>query len=350
LLCAGVLAGVSITAWLPAAAGATRVRGGMIAVVSLNPRRTQSSIVLIPADRPATAADSTVVVSGPGAISNLQWTPNGKTLVYDDAIDEDNGGPTHVYAVDLASRKRRLLVANLNGTDTDALSPDGKTLAYTQGLAETVAYLIPITGGAARKLHPGTHPAWSSDGSQIALEIFGATTSRIIAVTTTGAHTKLLYTSPNGAESIAWSPSGKSLLLETLDQAKAAAGDAGSSSIETISRSGAVLHVLSSSTDNPASYSPDGSQVVLEQTSPKANDSPSYVVMNADGSDRHTIDTAPVDGSGTAFSWSPDGRTIVTAEEYQGIRIVGSDGKHAQILDSSVGGSHLADPAWRPSG
>jgi TolB protein len=350
---AGALVGASVIVALLAVSSADAARGGEIAVVeftiaSQSPKGS-SSIVLIPSDRAATEANSTVLVRGPGEISDLQWTPDGKTLVYDEAIDEDGGGPTHVYVVDVASRKRRLLVANLNGTDRDALSPDGKTLAYTQGLLQTVAYLVGIDGSSRRKLYPGMNPAWSSDGSRIALDTPTATEDRVITVTSGGSGKKLLYTTPDGVESVAWAPDDKSLLVERLDPAKAALGNPGSSSIETLSQTGAVLHVLSDATDDAGSYSPDGTRVVIEQVPKNADGPPSIIVVNADGSDRHTVDTTRGDGTDIAFSWSPDGGSIVTSEEFQGIRVVRADGTHAQVLDAPVGGGSLTDPTWRPA-
>jgi Tol biopolymer transport system component len=350
---AGTLIGASIVVGLLLVSNAAAARAGEIAVVeSSTASQTaggHSSIVLIPSDRAATASNTKVLVRGPGEISHLQWTRGGKMLVYDEAINEDGGGPTHVYVVDVASGKRRLLVANLTGTDRDALSPDGKTLAYTQGLLQTVAYLVGIDGRSRRKLYPGSDPSWSSDGSRIALDTPTASGDRVITVASDGSGKKLLYTTPDAVESVAWAPDDKSVLLETLDVAKAALGNPGSSSIETLSRSGVVLHVLSDATDDAGSYSPDGTRVVIEQVPKNADGPPSIIVVNADGSDRHTIDTTRGDGTDIAFSWSPDGGSIVTSEEFQGIRVVRADGTHAQVLDAPVGAGRLTAPTWRPA-
>jgi hypothetical protein len=113
---------VLVTAGLPAAASAGAASNGQIAVVATDSTAGLSAITLIPSDRLAINGDSKVLVSGPGTIGNLQWTPDGKTLVY----DETAGKRTDLYAIDVASPKRRLLAVNLPYGSDGALSPDGE--------------------------------------------------------------------------------------------------------------------------------------------------------------------------------------------------------------------------------
>ena len=157
---------VLVTAGLPAAASAGAASNGQIAVVATDSAVGLSAITLIPSDRLATNGSSKVLVSGPGTIGNLQWTPDGKTLVYNATA----GKRTDLYAIDVASPKRRLLAANLPYDSDGALSPDGNTVAYWSGSGRSVAvYRVGTDAQSRRKLTGGFDPAWSSDGSRLAL-------------------------------------------------------------------------------------------------------------------------------------------------------------------------------------
>ena len=126
LLRVGVLVIAAIAAGLLAAASAGAASNGQIAMVDSDAEAGLSAILLIPTDRLATRANSKVLVSGPGTISNIQWTPDGKTLVY----DEFTRNRTDLYAVDVANHKRRLLVATCRAAPTVRCRPTGRRLRY----------------------------------------------------------------------------------------------------------------------------------------------------------------------------------------------------------------------------
>jgi hypothetical protein len=237
-----VLVIAAIAAGLLAAASAGAASNGQIAMVDSDAEAGLSAILLIPTDRLATRANSKVLVSGPGTISNIQWTPDGKTLVY----DEFTRNRTDLYAVDVANHKRRLLVANLPGGTNGALSPDGKTIAYwlESGLSLTV-YLVGTDGQSRRKLTAGFDPVWSSDSSRLALV---TTAGRIetIGADGSGPQTTGRVTDPAGRvidpsliTTFAWAPDGQSFLVAYFG------GPLTASVIETIASDGRVLRVLS---------------------------------------------------------------------------------------------------------
>jgi len=343
LLRVGVLVIAAIAAGLLAAASAGAASNGQIAMVDSDAEAGLSAILLIPTDRLATRANSKVLVSGPGTISNIQWTPDGKTLVY----DEFTRNRTDLYAVDVANHKRRLLVANLPGGTNGALSPDGKTIAYwlESGLSLTV-YLVGTDGQSRRKLTAGFDPVWSSDSSRLALV---TTAGRIetIGADGSGPQTTGRVTDPAGRAidpslitTFAWAPDGQSFLVAYFG------GPLTASVIETIASDGRVLRVLSKTGDVAAKWSPDGTEIAFTENAAKNRET--AVVVNATGSGRHAVDTPPgLASDALELSWSPDGRSIVTADGDR-VRVVDADGTHAMVIAYPGDGHDLSDPSWQP--
>jgi hypothetical protein len=110
-------------AGLSPGSSAGAAREGQIAVVDSDSSAGLSAIVLIPDDRLATGGDSTVLVSGPGAISNLQWTRDGKTLVYDETAHNQ----TDIYVIDVSSPRRRLLATHVGANNVGTLPIRGSS-------------------------------------------------------------------------------------------------------------------------------------------------------------------------------------------------------------------------------
>lgn len=93
--------------------------------------------------------------------SQLQWSPDSRQLSY---VAEPGGaiaGNTEIYLLDVATLKQQALTQTPNQRETQPhWSPDGKTLAYTVSETLTSAddlgiYVIPSTGGTARKISGG---------------------------------------------------------------------------------------------------------------------------------------------------------------------------------------------------
>ena len=66
----------------------------------------------------------------PGGVSDLEWTPDGASLIYVDRPRNAHAGT--LKQIDLASGETRVLINNEMGVDDMALSPDGKSLAITR--------------------------------------------------------------------------------------------------------------------------------------------------------------------------------------------------------------------------
>jgi Tol biopolymer transport system component len=314
---AGLIVVAAFAAGLLPASSAGAASNGEIAVADSNDTAGLSAIVLIPSDSFATNANSTFLVSGPGTISNIQWTPDGKTLVY----DETARNRTDLYAVDVASPQRRLLAANLPIGIDGVVSPGGTTVAYWRQSGMSVAlYLVGVDGGSPRKLAAGVDPTWSADGSRLALL---TARGRIETVSADGSAAQLggrirtpagRVINPGLITSFAWAPDGQSFLVS-------AGFTASANLLETVASTGRTLHVLSRKSLLFAAWSPDGSQVVF--TEALAKDREAAAVVDADGS------------------------SIVTADGNV-VRVVDGDGTQAKVLAYPGEDRELTDPAWQP--
>jgi dipeptidyl aminopeptidase/acylaminoacyl peptidase len=115
--------------------------------------------------------------------ASIDWTPDGKSIVVDGLRTGDADmlyQASQLYVVDVASGAIRDLVAKAGSWSRPAVSPDGRTVAFTgyapSGHTHTVSdlFVIPISGGASdmRKIsgdfdRDPINLRWAPDGSGI---------------------------------------------------------------------------------------------------------------------------------------------------------------------------------------
>lgn len=105
-----------------------------------------------------------IVAMDPGSIQAPNWTPDGKTLIYN--------ASGKLYNFDLATKKASVLntdFANRNNND-HVLTFDGKQLGISHHAAESegqsVIYTVPVTGGVPKRItdnYPSYFHGWSPD-------------------------------------------------------------------------------------------------------------------------------------------------------------------------------------------
>lgn len=115
--------------------------------------------------------------------SSASVTPDGSTIVY---IDSTNGGSLlAVTGRDGTFGEPRRLGSASTQFDYPALSPDGKWLAYTVGIAPYAVQIRPLDGDTVHQvsLTGGDVPAWSPDGRTLYYR--GGDKIYAVAITTT---------------------------------------------------------------------------------------------------------------------------------------------------------------------
>jgi dipeptidyl aminopeptidase/acylaminoacyl peptidase len=151
----------------------------------LEPGRTH--LFMVPATggtpRQITQGEWSVGARGIGIPGNVgwDWLADGKSLVVDGNDDADADRQywtSNIYRVDVATGERRKLVSEPGFWTSPALSPDGKTIAFTghpvvsQAYRTTDLYTIAPNGSGMRNRSPGldrtpSNLEWSPDGSGV---------------------------------------------------------------------------------------------------------------------------------------------------------------------------------------
>ncbi len=219
------------------------------------------------------------------------------------------------------------------GDSSPAWSPDGSQLAVTTHWAGNNGILVMNPDGSGARLvttdPSDMDPAWSPDGTQIAF----ANGSRIWAVNADGSGRRALT---SGAYSWvsrpAWSPDGGKLAFAAVED-----GLYSTSEIYVLDVSAGTETALTSGTTYAGSpaWSPDGNTIAFSSKD-------AIRAMDADGTNVHALTNgaAYVD----APAWSPDGMQIAFAQNSQ-IWVMGRDGSNQhQVTNGDSNGS----PAWQP--
>ena len=141
-----------------------------------------NQIFLVPAEggTPRQLTSGDFGTSELGAGLNYDWTPDGRTIVFDGVREADADyryRESYIYAVDVKSGTVRTVMGKKGGWSNPVVSPDGRTVAFIGGESGTYSYhadevwVVAIDGSGARALttydrDPGS-VRWSPDGSGV---------------------------------------------------------------------------------------------------------------------------------------------------------------------------------------
>jgi Tol biopolymer transport system component len=231
-------------------------------------------------------------------------------------------------------------------------------LSTTSGTSVTT--LAPDGTGASTLLGGARSPAWSPDGTKVALLTSEAQTSRstIHVINADGSGLVSVGpppedpepTFPRFADNPSWSPDGTRIAYEKNEVICAHSCVIRPLGIFTIATDGSDETQLTAGGHNP-SWSPDGNRIAYD-TSTGIFPGGDIFVVNADGSGQNNL-TETSGSDEHEPNWSPDGTRIAFTRGFlivdQGdIDVIRSDGTS---LGSLVGGPTLDRmPAWSPDG
>jgi RTX calcium-binding nonapeptide repeat (4 copies)/NedA-like, galactose-binding domain/WD40-like Beta Propeller Repeat len=223
----------------------------------------------------------------------------------------------------------------LNVGDTQpAWSPDGTRLAVVTHWANNNGILVQQPDGSGAHMLTSdpndSAPAWSPDGTQIAF----TNGPDLMAVNADGSNRRTLYTLPNGwLGRPAWSPDGGWLAFT------AQSWQDGTNVISELETGSGKVHTLISTVpfpQNPA-FSPDGTQLAFASGG-------RIWVANADGTNPQQVTAGP--DWDDLPAWSPNSEQIAFTRGSQ-IWVMDRRGGGAQQLTTGDGNSW---PAWQPLG
>jgi len=262
------------------------------------------------------------------------------------AMGSNVGGNSDIYSV-LPNGEALLRLTESPLFDAcPAWSADGKRIAWCHGVQASPGVIdiwtmkangtdkVQLTDIGGRS----TFPDFSPDGSRIAFTSApaGTTNADVYVIGTDGTGLVRLTTNPGFDGLPAWSPDGSRIVFTS--------GRAGGGQVFVMAADGTnpvQLTFDDTFKDQVPDWSPDGTKIAYA-----AGDPGDIRVMNADGTDQHTIVGGPTDDFGTA--WSPDGNQIA---------FVRFDNRTVYVVNADGTGEHAvrpfglqAVPGWQPRG
>jgi Tol biopolymer transport system component/DNA-binding winged helix-turn-helix (wHTH) protein len=297
----------------------------------------------------------TDVICPHGDAGYPKWMADGKSLLLADSCVPD--GPRGLVVFSLETGEKRCLTApplySEVGDSSPALSPDGKTVAFTRNTTVGPAkiYTVALSGGTPRQVTPdgwvAGNPMWSSDGQHIIFDSPRTGLNRVWRVLATGGTTEPETVYPATG---ALSRDGRRLAYVEpfwFWQGRAAV----ISRMELSSAGGQVISqnrvIASDGGNQSAQPSPDGRQIVFQSG---RTTRPEIWKSDADGS--HLLQMTSFDGgfSGTP-RWSPDGKWIAFDhhhETHSQIYLVDYEGRNMHAVTS--GNYENVVPSWSRDG
>jgi len=283
------------------------------------------------------------------------WSPDGSKI----AFRSYHGGAWDIYVMNADGSEVRSLSNNPSVDKLPAWSPDGSQIAFRSNRDRNwEIYVVNVDASDLRNVtnNPDAdrRPAWSPDGSQIAFTSSrGAPPAQLYLVNADGSGERQLTNNPGTVDELqtvsltcpAWSPDGSKIALLAGDL------DGVYTNIASVSVATGELKLLTSGVDRYGRprWSPDGRQIVFDCE--REDNSDIYVMIEATDqlgawtlrrlTDDLKLDWFPV--------WSPDGRKIAFQSNRDGnweVYVINADGSGLSNLTNNTADDHGV--TWGP--
>jgi Tol biopolymer transport system component len=268
--------------------------------------------------------------------TDMSFTPNGKSLVYETGCAEPNAD---IYSIGADGKHLEQLTDTSAHELEPAWSPDGTRIAYVQqltankcdGCADTL-WVMNADGSDQHEVTPPSevthdqHPTWSPNGTELAFWRWTFTSGRIAVVPATGGAVRTIVA--NGDDP-AWGPSRIAYVN----------GSVAPTLVQTVTPDGTKVRTVASDSGavtTAVAYSRTG-KIAYLRTDPEGR-----LQLVVTGTKRRM----PLGGlhasyAGSALAWSPDGtRLAFDAIDDAGISdlwLVDADGTHLTRLTHGIG-------------
>lgn len=220
------------------------------------------------------------------------WSPDRRKLAY---VGYQNGRSA-IYVQELSTGRVKKVVQEDGVNGAPAWSPDGTRLALALGSGSTDIYIVTLDSGRKMRLttHPGidTEPTWSPDGNFIAYTSEQAGAPQIFRVPVAGGEPQRLTT--QGAQNLSphYSPDGRQLALVNFDDGRYRIA------VQDLA-SGAMTLLSDGRADTGPSWAPNGRMLAFSSSTAQGG---TLREVSSDGRRRYVI---PTGGDAREVSWSP---------------------------------------------
>lgn len=240
-------------------------------------------------------ANHSYLSSGGEIVLTPRWSPTSDRLAY----TSFGGGRLHVRVVDTASSSDRPLLAIGSGENfAPAFSPDGSEVALSISVAgNTDVFTVSASGGIPRKLTSSpaidTSPSYSPDGRRIAFASDRSGTPQLYVMDSDGSNQRRISFGPGEYGSPVWSPDGERIAFSNLQGVTVRIG------VMNANGSGERI-VTHGPRDEQPSWSPDGSRILFQRADQASGRTVLAIVPAAGGE----IRTVPTPQGATDPSWA----------------------------------------------